>query len=102
MNPEPKAIGIIQFAATAGSTDSDEGEEAGAQQDGQMLTSSATSWHPGKKESCCVMKGEGSRSGGAPLILSNIDLSTKEASVKREPATATTGAVLAEGRALEW
>lgn len=50
MDPEPKAIGIIQFAATAGSTDSDEGEAVWAQQDGQMLTSSATSWHPGKKK----------------------------------------------------
>lgn len=102
MNPKPKAIGIIQFAATAGSTDSDEGEEAWAQQDGQMLTSSATSWHPGKKESCCVMKGEGSRSGECPTYFEVTDLSTKEASVKREPAPATTGAVLAEGRALEW
>lgn len=50
MNLEPKAVGIIQFTAPAGSTDTDEGEETRAWQDGQMLNISATSWHPGKKK----------------------------------------------------
>lgn len=38
--------------------------------------------------------------GCPPLFLGDTELSTKEASVKREPATAITGAVLTEGRVL--
>lgn len=48
----PKPVGIIPFSATAGPRDTDEGEEAQAQQDGQILKRpiSATTWNPGERK----------------------------------------------------
>lgn len=53
MNLEPKSVGIIQFTTMTGPRDKDEGEEAQAQWDGQILNISATSWHQEKRKLLC-------------------------------------------------